>query len=462
MDKSFDLVVMGSGPGGYVAAIRAAQLGMNAAVVEAEKVGGVCLNIGCIPSKSLIHQATLYSHIEDLEGMGLEVDRGGFDYGQVYRKSRKAADTLSKGVRFLLKKNKVTLIEDYARIAGKGTVKLDSGDTIRGSNIIIATGSRPSEIPGFSIDETQVLSSTGVLMLESLPSSLLILGAGAIGVEFAYIMNAFGVQVRLVEMLERVLPLEDADSAEVLRKAYKKRGIEIHTGTKAASMSAKGRRLSVTLEDGRGERRDVEAEKVLLAVGRRPNTEDIGLDSVGIKTEKGTVAVGDYYQTSVPGIYAIGDVVASPLLAHVASREGEIAVEHMAGRNPRPRIDPLSIPSAVYSEPQVAGFGVTEAEAEKRGLSVKVSRFPYRGAGKSVAIGRSEGQVKVITDEGTGEIMGAHVAGAEATELIHEILLARSGELLAEDVAEMIHAHPTLSESVGESMRAVLGRPIHI
>jgi dihydrolipoamide dehydrogenase len=435
---------------------------MNVAVVEADKVGGVCLNIGCIPSKSLIHQAAIYDHLGDLEGMGLAIDRGGFDYGRIHRKSRKAAETLSKGVRYLLKKNKIALIEDYARIAGAGRVKLGSGDTLEGKNIIVATGSRPSEIPGFSIDEKKVLSSTGALMLQSLPASLLILGAGAIGVEFAYIMSAFGVEVRLVEMLDRVLPLEDSDSADVLRKAYKKRGVQIHTGTKAVSFDAKGKILKVGLEAEKGERQEVEAEMVLLAVGRRPNTEDIGLDSVGIETEKGYVPVGDYYQTAIPGLYAIGDVVASPLLAHVASREGEIAVEYIAGLSPEPRIDPLSIPSAVYSEPQVASFGVTEEDAKQRGLEYNISRFPYRGAGKSVAVEQPEGQVKIVTDKRTGEIIGAHVAGAEATELIHEILLARSGELLAEDVVGMIHAHPTLSEGVGEAMRAVLGRAIHI
>jgi dihydrolipoamide dehydrogenase len=248
----------------------------------------------------------------------------------------------------------------------------------------------------------------------------------------------------------------------VLRKVYKKRGVQIHTGTKAVSMAAKGRGLEVELEDEKGERRKVEAEKVLLSVGRRPNTEDIGLDTVGVETEKGAIPVGDFYQTRVAGIYAIGDVIASPLLAHVASKEGEIAVEHMAGGTPPPRIDPLSIPSAVYSEPQVASFGYTEAAVGAAGVKHKVSRFPYRGAGKSVAVEQSEGMIKILTDEATGEIIGAHAAGAEATELIHEILLARSGELLPEDVADMIHAHPTLSEAVGEAMRAVLGRPIHI
>ncbi|HUV06786.1 MAG TPA: dihydrolipoyl dehydrogenase [Spirochaetia bacterium] len=461
-DERYDLVVLGSGPGGYVAAIRASQLGMKTAVVEADKVGGVCLNVGCIPSKSLIYQAGIYQHVGALKEMGLKIDLSGFDYGSVQKKSRKAAEKLSKGVQFLLKKNNVDLIEGYGRLEGPNEVRLEAGDRLSAAHIILATGSRTAEIPGFSIDEKLVLSSTGALMLQELPKSLLILGAGAIGVEFAYIMNAFGVEVHLVEMMDQILPLEDSEVVDVVARIFKKRGVRILTGTKALSWEKKGKAARVVLEDKSKKKTELDAEKILLAVGRVPNTEDIGLDRVGLETERGFIPVGDYYETAVKSICAIGDVVATPLLAHVASKEGEIAVEHMAGLHPVPRIDPLSIPGAVYTEPQLASFGYTEARAREKKIDFKATTFPYRGAGKSVAIEQPDGMVKILTDSSSGEILGAHVVGSEATELIHELLLARSSELLAEDVAGMIHAHPTLSEAVMEGMRSVLGQAIHV
>ncbi len=465
-EYEFDVLVIGSGPGGYVAAIRASQLKLKAAVVERDKVGGVCLNIGCIPSKALIHQAEIFSHIKDLEAMGLKIDRSGFDYSTVFRKSRTAADRLSKGVQFLLKKNNVEVIAGTGRLAGPHEVSVDLAAggkrSVRAKNILIATGSRPREIPGFKFDETRVLSSTGLLMLEKLPRSLLILGAGAIGVEFAYVMNAFGVQVHLVEMLPQVLPLEDSEVAAVLTKELQKRGVTIVTGTKAVSVAPRGGDLEVTLEAKDGKRSAVAAEKVLVGVGRAPNTEDLGLEKVGVKVDRGYVTVGDWYQTSVPGIYAIGDVVPTPLLAHVASKEGEIAVEHMAGHKPAPRVDLNAIPGAVYSEPQLASFGLTEEKAKAAGIKYKKSIFPYRGAGKAVAVEQPEGMVKILTDPSTGEILGAHIVGASATELIHELLLAKTAELLPEDIATMIHAHPTLSEALMEGMRTVEGWVIHV
>ncbi len=457
----YDVLIIGSGPGGYVAGIRASQLGLKAAVIERDKPGGVCLNVGCIPSKALIHQAELFRSIPALREMGLSVDTAGFDYKHVFDKSRKAADTLSKGVQFLLKKNKVELIAGEAALSGKHEVTLKEGKKVTAKNIIIATGSRPREIPGFAFDEQKVLSSTGALMLTKLPKKIVILGAGAIGVEFAHIMNAFGVQVHLVEMLDRILPLEDAEAVQVLARSFQKRGIEMSTATKAVSMEKGKAGISAVLEDRAGSRRIVEADQILVVVGRSPNTETIGLGKVGIAAEKGFVPVGDFYQTKVPGIYAIGDVVNTPLLAHVASKEGEIAAEHMAGKSPAPRIDPLSIPSAVYCEPQVASFGLPEWKAVENKVAFAKASFPYRGAGKSVAIEQSEGFVKVLYDPNTKEIIGAHAVGAEATELIHELLLARTAELLPADIAEMIHAHPTLSEAVMESMRAVEGWAIH-
>ncbi len=458
----YDVLIIGGGPGGYVAGIRAAQLGLKAAVVERDKVGGVCLNVGCIPSKALIHQAELFRSIPSLKELGLAVDTKGFDYKNVFDKSRKAADTLVKGVQFLLKKNKVETIAGEGALSGKNEVTLKDGRKVTGKNIVIATGSRPRVIPGFEFDEQKVLSSTGAIMLSRLPKKAIILGAGAIGVEFSHVFNAFGVEVHLVEMLDRILPIEDAEAVQVLARAFQKRGVQMYTGTKAVSMEKGGSGVKVVLEDKAGARKTVEADQILVVVGRTPNTDGIGLEKVGITTEKGFIPVGDFNQTKVPGIYAIGDVVNTPLLAHVAFKEAEIATEHMAGKSPHPRLDPLSIPSATYCEPQVASFGLPEWKATEQKIPFAKASFPYRGAGKSVAVEQSDGFVKVIYDPKTKEILGVHIVGADATELIHEMLLGRSAELLPEDIAEMIHAHPTLSEAVMEAMRSVEGWAIHI
>jgi len=457
----YDVVILGGGPGGYVAGIRAGQLGLKAAVIERDKVGGVCLNVGCIPSKALIHQAELFRSIPNLKEMGLAVDLKGFDYAHVFDKSRKAADTLVKGVQFLLKKNKVETIAGEGSVSGKNEVTLKDGKKITGKNLVIATGSRPRVIPGFEFDEQKVLSSTGAIMLSKLPKKAIILGAGAIGVEFSHVFNAFGVEVHLVEMLDRILPIEDAEAVQVLARAFQKRGIQMYTGTKAVSMQKSAGGVSVVLEDKSGTRKTLEADQFLVVVGRTPNTDGIGLEKVGITTEKGFIPVGDFNQTKVPGIYAIGDVVNTPLLAHVAFKEAEIAVEHMAGKSPHPRIDPLSIPSATYCEPQVASFGLPEWKAAEQKVAFAKASFPYRGAGKSVAVEQSEGFVKVLYDPKTKEILGVHIVGADATEIIHEMLLGRTAELLPEDIATMIHAHPTLSEAVGEAMRSVEGWAIH-
>lgn len=457
----YDVILIGGGPGGYVAAIRASQLGLKAAVIEKEKVGGVCLNVGCIPSKSLIHQAEMYQSLADMEKMGVAIDRKGFDYRKVFQKSRKAADTLSKGVNFLLKKNNIDLYEATGVITGQNEVSLSNGNKLTGKNIIIATGSRPREIPGFQFDEKYVLSSTGALMLEQLPKKILIMGGGAIGVEFAYILSSFGVEVYLVELMERILPLEDEEISGILTRSFIRSKVKVLTGTKALSMEIKDEQVSVSLEDQNGRQSNITVDKILVAVGRAPNSIGIGLENLGIETEKGFIPVGDYYQTKIPGIYAIGDVINTPLLAHVASKEGEIAVEHIAGKNPSKRIDPMTIPGAVYCEPQVGSFGYSEWRAKKDDVAYEKASFPYRGAGKSVAIEQPEGMIKVLFDPKTKEILGAHCIGADATEIIHEFLLAKTAELLPEDIAAMIHAHPTISEAVMECMRAVEGWVIH-
>jgi dihydrolipoamide dehydrogenase len=460
-DYDYDLVVIGSGPGGYVAAIRANQLGLKAAVIEKERPGGVCLNVGCIPSKALIHQAEVFASRKELEAMGITLDASGFDYGKVFKQSRRVSDRIVKGVEGLLKKNKVNYVEGTATITGPHEVTVDGEKKITGKNLLIATGSRPREIPGFEFDEKQVLSSTGALYLEKLPKSLIILGGGYIGMEFAHIMSTFGVEVTVVEMLDRIIPNADPEAVSVLEKDIRRRGVEIMTSTKAEKLTKNksGVKLEVSGSDGK---QTIEAEMLLVSVGRAPNSEDLGLEKVGVKTEKGYITVGDYYQTDVPGIYAIGDVVPTLQLAHVASKEGEIAVEHMAGHSPEKKVDPDLIPAAIYTEPQIASFGPTEAQAAERGLKFEKAVFPFRGAGKSVAIGHPDGLVKILYEKETHEFLAAHVVGNSATELIHELLLGKRSELLPEDIATMIHAHPTLSEAVMEAARVAEGWAIHI
>ncbi|MBW2562046.1 MAG: FAD-dependent oxidoreductase, partial [Deltaproteobacteria bacterium] len=336
----YDVIILGAGPGGYVAGIRAGQLGLKACVVERNTLGGVCLNWGCIPTKNLIYQAGVFHSRLELEEMGCAVDTTGFDYGQVHDQSREAVRILVAGVEHLLKKNRVEHIRATAKIVSKGRVALDDATEITGKNIIIATGSRPLQIGGFEFDEGQVLSSTGILSLRKLPDSLTILGGGAIGCEFAYIMNRFGVRVHLVEMEKHILPLEDARVAAVLERSFKESGIDVITGARANALEKESGRVTVDLTDKKGSARRVEAQKVLCTFGRTPNTDETGLENIGLKTEKGFIPVGDYCRTGAQGVYAIGDVVDTPLLAHVASREGEIAVEHIAGGRPQPRIDP--------------------------------------------------------------------------------------------------------------------------
>ena len=478
-EKEYDLVIIGAGPGGYVCAIRAAQLGLSVAVVEKEAPGGVCLNIGCIPSKALISQATLFVDGRSaLESAGAKVDLSAFDYQKVWKKSRDAADRLSKGVRFLLKKNKVDYIEGTAKLDGPKKVLVSpraasaSGEpqVLSAKAIVLATGSSPRELPAFAFafDEKTILSSTGFLLSKDLPRRLAILGAGAIGMETAYVAAAFGVEVTVIELLDRVLPIEDEDSAAIVATAFSKRGVKLMTGIAAQGYARKGDAIELKLKAKDGSESSLVADRLLVSIGRSPNTGGIGLEEVGVRLEKGYVTVGDYQESSVSGIYAIGDIVATPLLAHVASKEGEIAAERIAQvikGAPSPsekRVDPLLVPSAVYCEPEVGSFGLAEAKAKAEGRTVGVARFPYVGVGKAVAVGSPEGQAKIVYDPRTHAILGATIVGAGATELVHELLLAARSELLLEDVADMIHAHPTLSELLMELGRSGLGRAIHI
>lgn len=458
----YDLLVIGAGPGGYVAAIRGAQLGLKVAVVERDKPGGVCLNVGCIPSKALIDQARIYEEANMLADMGVTVDRSGLDYKKVFLKSRAAASQLSKGVQFLLKKNKIDYIEGSAKFETAHRVLVNGERILYARNVLIATGSRPADIRGFEFDNQQVISSTGALMLESLPKRMVILGAGAIGVEFSYILSSFGVEVTLVEMMPQILPQEDPEAAELVAKSFVKKGVKIKTATKALSCQKIKGVLKITLEGTDGAREVVETDKLLVAVGRTPNSDGLGLENIGVSIDKGYVKVGDYYETTVPGLYAIGDLINTPLLAHVASKEGEVAVEHLAGHATVKQVDPDLIPFATYCEPQVASFGRNESVLTKSATAYEKALFPYRGIGKAVAVGRADGFVKILFDPKSKEILGCNIAGAEATELIHEILLAKKAELTLEEIATMIHAHPSLSEGIMEAARAAEGWAIHI
>ncbi len=470
--KVYDFVVIGAGPGGYVAAIRASQLGLTTAVVEKGSVGGVCLNVGCIPSKSLIHHAKLFSEGKTLlEKCGVKIDLSSFDYGPVWKASRLAADRLSKGVSFLLKKNKVDLIQGTASLSGAGTIEVEgaSGATqLKASAILLATGSRPRIIPGFEFDEKKIFSSTGMLMSEKLPKRLFILGAGAIGMEFAFVMNAFGVDVTVAELLPRVLPLEDEEASKIVEKEFRARGVHIYTGAKASNAEMKGDTVIVHLLDASGTPLDVEVDAVLVSVGRSINTEGLGLEALGVRTERGFIVTGDYHETSSAGIYAVGDISTYPQLAHTASKAGEIVAErvaHLLKGTPNPRestLDRLHNPSAVYCEPQVASFGISEASAKEQQIAHAVARFPYRGNGRAVAEEALEGQVKLVFNPDTGAILGASIVGSGAADIIHELLLASKAELTVGDVAELVHAHPSVSETVMEAAKAALGHAIHI
>jgi dihydrolipoyl dehydrogenase len=473
METTYDLAVLGAGPGGYVAAIRAAQLGLKTCIIEKDKPGGVCLNLGCIPSKALIHQADLLHGIPDLEKLGITVDASNLDMGRAFKKSRLAADKLSKGVQYLLKKNTIDLIKAEGHLASPTELILDGDRRIQTRAIILATGSRPRELPGLAFDEKSVLSSSGALMLQKLPKRIAILGAGAIGMELGYVWNAFGAEVTLIEAMDRILPLEDADAAALARKLFEKRGVRFITGAFAHAGSRGPKGLSLDLKPAKDNSGGdiparIEANAVLVAVGRVPNSEGLGLEEIGVPLERGFVPVGDYGETAAKGVYAIGDITTTPQLAHVASKEGELAAEHIASvlkglPEPRERrVDPTLVPSAVYCDPEIASFGLQEEKAKIQEAAYKEFTFPYRGIGKAMATEKPEGFIKVLAHPDTGEVLGATIVGERATDLIHELLLARQAELTVEDIAHMIHAHPTLAEGIMEAARGILGQAVHV
>ena len=464
--KNFDVILIGSGPGGYVAAIRAAQLGLSAACVEYEELGGVCLNVGCIPTKALLSSALLVTQLKKAKQHGIQLGDMQIDLAPAQKRSRSVAGRLTRGIGHLFKKNGVTYIQGYGRLAGGGTVEVRDGDgaptRYHGRNVIIATGSRPRDIPVLVIDGERVWSSTHALFQDEAPARLVIVGAGAVGIEFADIYAAYGSKVTVVEMLDRILPVEDEEVSDAVARSYKRRGMEILTSTALQNTEIHDSGVRLTVKDGAGEERTLEADYVLSAVGRVPNTGDIGLEKAGVSTTGGGfVEVNEHMETSVPGIFAIGDCAGAPLLAHKGSHEGIVAVEHIAGAA-HGTVDYGNIPNCTYCHPEVASVGLTEAQAREAGHDIEVGKFPWVGNGRALAAGDSEGFLKVIRDKRYSEILGAHIVGPGATELIAEFVVGRHLEATVEEMEKAMHPHPTLSEAVAEGALSALGRAIHI
>jgi dihydrolipoamide dehydrogenase len=462
---TFDVIVLGGGPAGYVCAIRAAQLGLNTAVIERDKLGGVCVNIGCIPTKALLHSAYVANVIaHDAKQLGIEVAGTKTDYGVAMKRSRRVSEQNSKGVEFLMKKHKITVIKGSGVLQPGRKVKVDAEVHEAKKAVVIATGSRVKGLPqvGLEIDKTTVISSDEALFLEKAPASLAIIGAGAVGSEFADIFNAFGTRVTLIEALPRILPLEDAESSDAVAKVYKKRGIEVLAGVKVAKATVAADKVTLELEVG-GQKKTVEAEKVLMAAGRAVNTEGMGFKESGVElTERGFVKVNPQtLETTAKGVYCIGDVAGPPMLAHKGSREGTHVAEILAGHQPPP-IKYDNIPSVTYCHPEVASIGLTEDQAKERKLEYQVGRFPMSANGRARASNETDGFVKIIRDKKYGEILGAHVVASHASEIIHELVVARENEYTVEEVDLAVHAHPTLSEAIAEAALDSMGRVIHI
>lgn len=464
MEQSYDVAIVGSGPGGYVAAIRASQLKLKTVLIERENLGGICLNWGCIPTKALLKSAETLALLKEAADFGLSAENVSHDFAKIIDRSRKVAGVNSKGVEFLMKKNKIDVVMGSARLKKPGVLEItdakDKTNTLNAKHIIIATGGRPRAIPGIEFDGKQIIEYRKAMSLEKQPKSMVIIGAGAIGIEFAYFYNQLGTQVTVVEMLDQILPIEDREIADILTKSFKKQKIAIHTSTRVESINKKGKSVEVTVSrDGKAEK--LTADVALVAIGIQGNSENLGLEEAGVQIEKGFIKVNEWYQTSVPGVYAIGDIVGPPLLAHVASHEGVICVEKIAGVETHP-LDYDSIPGCTYCQPQVASIGMTEDKARAEGYEIEIGKFPYTASGKARAIGERDGVVKLIFDKKYGELLGAHIIGAEATELIAELGMAKALESTSAELAKTIHAHPTLSEMIMEAAAAVKGEAIHI
>lgn len=460
---TYDLIVIGSGPGGYVAAIRAAQLKMKVAIVEKSELGGVCLNWGCIPTKALLKSAQVFEYIKHAADYGITVKDADADFTAVVKRSRDVANGMSKGIQFLLKKNKIDVHVGFGKLLTKSKVEVDNEgkkSTLEAKNIILATGARERQLPNLPIDGQKIIGYHEALVLPKLPKSMIIVGSGAIGSEFAYFYNAMGTEVKLVEFMPNIVPNEDIDVSKALEKSYKKQGIKVMTNSAVEKVDIKGANCKVTIKTSKGEEIH-ECDVVLSAVGIQTNLEKIGLEAVGVKTEKGKVLIDDYYQTNVTGVFAIGDIVKGPALAHVASAEGIICVEKMAGHNPEP-LDYNNIPGCTYCSPEIASVGYTEKSAKEAGYDLKVGKFPFSASGKASAAGAKEGFVKVLFDAKYGEFLGAHMIGANVTEMIAEVVAARKLETTGHEIIKTVHPHPTMSEAVMEAAAAAYDEVIHL
>jgi len=463
---NFDVTIIGSGPGGYVAAIRAAQLGLKAALVEkSPALGGTCLHVGCIPTKALLYSAEVLDLARDAARFGVNTGEVRLDLAAAHKHKSDVVRRDAKGIEFLMKKNNISVFQGHGRLKGPGAVEVASRDGARQllatKNIVLATGSVPKMLPGLKVDGARVVTSTEALALEFVPGTLMILGAGAVGVEFASIYARFGSAVTLVEMLPRVLPVEDEESSAELHKAFRKRGIDVRVGTKVESVKVADKGVEVQVQSEKGGKETLKADVLLVAVGRRPVTEDLGLEGTRIEIERGFVKADARMRTGEPSVYAIGDLLATPALAHVASHEGIVAVEAIAGRNPAP-LDYDQVPNCTYSDPEVASIGLTEQTARARGHKVRVGRFPFAVLGKGRIMATQEGFVKLVGAERYDELLGIHIVGPRATELIAEGSMALRLESTVEDLFQAIHAHPTLSEAMGEAALSLLSRGIHL
>lgn len=460
---TFDLIIIGSGPGGYVAAIRASQLGLKTAIVEKAELGGVCLNWGCIPTKALLKSAQVFEYIKHASDYGITVSDAKHDFNAVVKRSRDVANGMSKGVQFLMKKNNITVIQGFGKLVAKGKVEVDvngAKETHQAKNIIIATGARERQLPSLPIDGKKIIGYHEAMVLPEQPKSMVVVGSGAIGCEFAYFYNAMGTKVTIVEFMPNILPIEDEEVSKALEKTYKKYGINIMTSSSVESVDTSGTGCKVSVKTAKG-METLECDVVLSAVGIQTNLEGIGLETLGIKTDKGKVLVDDYYKTNVDGIYAIGDIVPGPALAHVASAEGIICVEKIAGHHPEP-LDYGNIPGCTYCWPEVASVGYTEKAAKEAGYDIKVGKFPFSASGKASAAGAKDGFVKVIFDAKYGEFLGAHMIGANVTEMIAEVVVARKLETTGMEIIKSVHPHPTMSEAVMEAAAAAYGEVIHL
>ncbi len=467
MNKKYDIVVLGGGPGGYVAAIRSAQLGFKTALVEKDNLGGICLNWGCIPTKALLKSAELYDMMKNHSGdFGITVEGLSFDFNKIIKRSRNVSKRVTKGVEYLMRKNKIDVIKGFGKIKTTQSLVLsnENGEEtgeVEFERLIISTGARPRQLDIIPIDREKIITSKEAMTLNELPGEMIIIGAGAIGVEFAYFYNVLGTKVTIVEMLDNIVPLEDKEVSQALANSFKKRGINIFTSTKVLKAGKKGKKVFVEIESPEGKQK-LTGDIVLSAIGVTGNTENIGLEKVGVETEKGFIKVNkETFETNVKNIFAIGDVIGPPLLAHVASAEGIHCVEKIKGMN-IPGINYDSIPACTYTHPQVASIGLTEDEATRQGYKIKVGKFPYSASGKATAAGDREGFVKLIFDEKYGELLGAHIIGAEATELIAELGIAKELEADYESILKTVHAHPTLSEMIMEAAGNAYGESIHI